>query len=49
MLGSSEENELPILRIRKEVIMDVTCDISIRCLPEETEDKYEKAVTITPN
>jgi len=46
MLGSNEENELPILRTGKEVIVDGTFEVIIPYNPGESEDKYEKAVAM---
>jgi hypothetical protein len=47
MLGTNEENELPIIRIGEEVIVDGTFEVIIPCNPRETEDKYEKVVAVT--
>lgn len=46
MLGSNEENELPILRTGKAVIVDGTFEVIIPYNPGETKDKYEKAVAM---
>jgi len=42
MLGSNEENELPILRTGKEVIVNGAFEFIIPFNPGETEDKYKK-------